>query len=173
MGKRSEFKRVERDYYPTPITAVYPLIQHLPDFGVYAEPCAGDGRLIEHIKSLTKLSCKIATDIAPQSVWITPQDAFAADFSKVDFVITNPPWDRQFLHGFIEYSARQVPTWLLFDADWMHTRQSAELMKRYCSKVISVGRVKWIEGSKNTGKDNCAWYLFKKNHIGATQFIGR
>ena len=173
MGKRSDFERVERDYYPTPISAVYPLVQYLPDHGVYAEPCAGDGRLIEHIKSLTNLSCKIATDIEPQSVWITPQDAFAADFSKVDFVITNPPWERRFLHGFIEYSAAQAPTWLLFDADWMHTKQSAALMEQYCSKVVSVGRVKWIEGSKGTGKDNCAWYLFDQRHCGATQFFGR
>ena len=173
MGKRSNFERVERDYYPTPISAVYPLVEHLPASGSYSEPCAGDGRLVEHIKSLSNLLCANATDIEPRNVWIDRKDAFDLDFSGVDFVITNPPWDRQFLHPFIEHCAAQVPTWLLFDADWMHTKQSAPLMMRYCSKIISVGRVKWIEGSKNTGKDNCAWYLFTNNHIGATEFIGR
>jgi hypothetical protein len=44
----------------------------------------------------------------------------------------------------------------------MHTKQSSTLIT-YCSKIVSVGRVKWIEGSKNTGKDNCAWYLFDIN----------
>jgi len=31
MGKRSDFERVERDFYPTPLDAVKPLIPHLPD----------------------------------------------------------------------------------------------------------------------------------------------
>ena len=30
MGKRSDFERVERDFYPTPCKAVEPLVQHLP-----------------------------------------------------------------------------------------------------------------------------------------------
>lgn len=27
-------------------------------------------------------------------------------------------------------------------------------------KIVSVGRVKWIEDSPHTGKDDCAWYMF-------------
>ena len=49
MGKRSDFERVPRDYYPTPFEAVRPLVPHLPDKGLFGEPCAGDGRLIRHI----------------------------------------------------------------------------------------------------------------------------
>ena len=63
-------------------------------------------------------------------------------------------------------------TWLLFDADWMQTKQSAILMT-YCAKVVSVGRVKWIAGSKGVGKDNCCWYLFNQEHRGPTEFYGR
>ena len=54
------------------------------------------------------------------------------------------------------------PTWLLFDADWAHTKQARPYLK-YCDKIVSVGRVKWIPDSKMTGKDNCAWYLFLKD----------
>ena len=43
----------------------------------------------------------------------------------------------------------------------------------YCSKIVSVGRVKWIEGSKGVGKDNCAWYLFDAMKRGPTEFYGR
>ena len=45
MGKRSNFERIERDYYPTPYEAVLPLIPHLKRHGIetFAEPCAGDG----------------------------------------------------------------------------------------------------------------------------------
>jgi hypothetical protein len=65
-----------------------------------------------------------------------------------------------------------APTWLLFDADWMHTRQSAPFMPRL-RKIVSVGRVKWIPDSKMTGKDNCAWYLFDKPSDEPAVFFGR
>jgi hypothetical protein len=80
----------------------------------------------------------------------------------------------------IEHFSAMRPTWLLFDADWMHTLQSAPYMK-WCRKIVSVGRVKWIPDSTMTGKDNCAWYLFDQSSIrgfsqetyGPTEFIGR
>ncbi len=49
MGKRSDFERVPRDFYPTPYEAVVPLLAHLPENCSYAEPCAGDGALIKHL----------------------------------------------------------------------------------------------------------------------------
>ena len=51
MGKRSEFERIPRDFYPTPYSAVEPLIAHLPEWYTFMEPCAGDGRLIDHLES--------------------------------------------------------------------------------------------------------------------------
>jgi hypothetical protein len=40
--------------------------------------------------------------------------------------------------------------------------------------IVSIGRVRWIEGSKNDGKDNCAWYLFDRPRLDmATEFVGR
>ena len=30
MGKRSNFERIERDFYPTPEEALIPLLPHLP-----------------------------------------------------------------------------------------------------------------------------------------------
>lgn len=177
MGKRSDFARVPRDYYPTPIDAVEPLIDHLPYAFDFAEPCAGDGRLVKHIDKLTDGhgECIFACDIDPQADGIVQADALNLTFGEygvVDYCITNPPWDRKFLHPFIEHWLNISPTWLLFDADWMHTKQSAMYMT-YCTKVVSVGRVKWIEGSKNTGKDNCCWYLFDAFDMRPTEFYGR
>jgi hypothetical protein len=168
MSKRSNFARVERDYYPTPYEAVIPLLNHLPATFNFIEPCAGDGRLIKHIGA----NCIDAYDIEPQHADIRVGDVFDTPNIKPDLFITNPPWDRKVLHLVIEHLSSIAPTWLLFDADWMHTKQSSELIKQ-CVKIVSVGRVKWIEGSKMTGKDNCAWYLFDANFNGKSQFIGR
>lgn len=176
MGKRSDFKRVPRDYYPTPIEAVEPLIDHLPYGGFdFIEPCAGDGRLVRHLEELTdgQATCLFMSDLVPRHEDVYQNDALELYFPEgvTDYVITNPPWDRKFLHPFIDKYLDIAPTWLLFDADWMHTKQSAALMS-YCRKVVSVGRVKWIEGSRSTGKDNCCWYLFDTGS-GPTEFYGR
>jgi hypothetical protein len=39
--------------------------------------------------------------------------------------------------------------------------------------ALCVGRVKWIEDSPFTGKDNCAWHLFDASIDAPAQFIGR
>jgi hypothetical protein len=175
MGKRSNFERNPRDYYRTPYEAVEPLFPHIQQGSKYCEPCAGDGRLIQHLRS-NYVDCVYACDIEPQGYGIEKMDALGVvPYQSCKYVITNPPWDRKFLHQFINHLMEQdVTAWLLFDADWMHTKQSAEYMK-YCSKIVSVGRVKWIPDSKMTGKDNCAWYKFSpdQQYSGQTLFFGR
>ena len=169
MGKRSNFERNPRDFYPTPKEAVIPLLPHLPEKGLFAEPCAGDGRLIEHIEELTSLSGYWMTDIEPHADFIGNGDALTDKIVGCDICITNPPWDRKILHPLIENLSNQLPTWLLFDADWMHTKQSVPYIKM-CSKIVSVGRIKWF--GNMTGKDNCAWYLFDRK-ANNTIFYGR
>ena len=170
MGKRSDFERKPRDFYPTPMEAVKPLLEHLPKDFTFAEPCAGNGALIEHLE--TKGICMWASDIEPQTEGIFKYDYSSVGFIELaesEYVITNPPWDRKILHPMIEYFAPRIQTWLLFDADWMHTKQSVPYMKM-CSKIVSVGRIKWF--GNMTGKDNCAWYLFDRK-VNNTIFYGR
>ena len=42
---------------------VKPLIPHLPKTGLFAEPCAGDGRLIRHIEQLSGMLGYWMTDM--------------------------------------------------------------------------------------------------------------
>ena len=174
MGKRSDFARIPRDFYPTPIAAVLPLLPHLPDEFSYWEPCAGDGALINHLADHKKVSYCAASDIEPRCL-IPKADALEqqpTSRTSVDYIITNPPWDRKILHPMIAHFSAMRPTWLLFDADWIHTRQSAPYMP-WLRKIVSVGRVKWIPDSKMTGKDNCSWHLFDQRTDGPTEFVGR
>jgi len=172
MGKRSDFVRIARDYYPTPVNAVLPLLPHLTEGTKFAEPCAGDSRLVKHLESFGH-KCVMAIDIEPQDESVDQLDIFDLQWtSGADMFITNPPWDRKILHPLIIHLSDIAPTWLLFDADWVHTKQSAEYMPRL-KKIVSIGRVKWIEDSKMTGKDNCAWHLFDVNNKEETKFYGR
>ena len=52
MGKRSTFKRAKGDRYLTPWAPVADLAPHLPARFRFAEPCAADGRLIDHLRRL-------------------------------------------------------------------------------------------------------------------------
>jgi hypothetical protein len=176
MGKRSSFDRRERDFYPTPVEAVAPLLPHLKHGDMFVEPCAGDGALVRHLEG-AGLSCKWAADIEPRADWISREDALADAFwphcdASVEYIITNPPWSRDVLHPLIELFSNQKPTWLLFDADWAHTRQAAPFASRL-RRIVSVGRVKWIADSPFTGKDNCAWYLFDRPSSADVRFFMR
>jgi hypothetical protein len=171
MGKRSDFERVPRDFYQTPREAVVPLLPHLPPGTRYIEPCAGDGALLTPLQEAGH-NCIGCYDIQSNWTWVETADARNATYPYARMFITNPPWSRDVLHPIIENLSRQRPTWLLFDADWMHTRQSAPFMP-YLQKIVSVGRVKWIKDSPFTGKDNCCWYLFDQSRQAPAQFIGR
>jgi hypothetical protein len=172
MGKRSNFTRAPRDFYPTPAAAVRPLLAHLPPMTRFAEPCAGDGTLINHLAEAGH-ECVWASDIEPQREDIEKRDVMNIEDTKfADTFITNPPWSRGVLHALITHLSDLAPTWLLLDADWKHTRQAAPFMPRL-RRIVSVGRVKWIEGSKHTGKENCAWHLFDRPRNAAPLFFGR
>jgi len=163
MGKRSDFKRRPMDFYATPEEAVLPLLPYLPANTKFCEPCAGEGHLIRHLEKHGH-QCASAFDINPESIYPELDATFLMPnhLAGATHIITNPPWSRPILHPMIWRFANLTPTWLLFDADWMFTKQSTPFMY-YCRMIVAVGRVKWIEGSKNTGKDNCAWYLFGPN----------
>ena len=175
MGKRSTFERRPQDAYDTPPEAVEPLIPHLPKKTFWFwEPCAGKGDLAVALTEKTE-GTYTCTDIAPRSDFVFQQDALRRLIwhgPGPDLIITNPPWTREILHPMIEHFSDMRPTWLLFDADWMHTRQSTPYLPRL-RKIVSVGRVKWIPDSPHTGKDNCAWYLFTRPSNEPTQFFGR
>jgi len=174
MGKRSNFERKPRDFYPTPYKAVVPLLRHLRFDTVFVEPCAGDGALIDHLKQHNH-ECRFASDIKPARYDImkmdyTDIDRYIKDPS-INTIITNPPWSRPILHDMIVKFSDQKNTWLLFDSDWAHTMQSIPFMDR-CISIVSVGRVMWFDNT--TGKDNCSWYQFSKpSPLNITKFYGR
>lgn len=174
-------ERRARDFYPTiDPRAVAKLVPHLSPGLRYVEPCAGGGHLIDQL-AVHGMVCTLAMDLEPQRDDVMRGDALEITGAarcgqtgqKMPF-ITNPPWDRQILHALIDHLASIAPTWLLFDAAWKETAQAARFGD-ICVKIISVGRLKWIEGSKHNSTDDCSWYLFDANRPeaerGQTQYV--
>lgn len=169
MGKRSSFARIDRDAYQTiDPRAGAMLIPHLRGIRTFAEPCAGEGYLVGQLQA-AGLVCTYEGDIA------SGLDALVHPFDQdatFDAIITNPPWRRDVMHAMILRFQAMAPTWLLFDADWAHTKQSGPFIDQ-CSHIVSVGRLKWMPGTKMTGKENAAWHRFHAQHVGGPKFIGR
>lgn len=168
MGKRSNFKRRKCDAYPTiDSRAVRALWPHLAGVLSFAEPCAGEGRLVQQLVA-AGLVCVHQSDLERDGVDALQLD----DFADPDVIITNTPWTRSILHAMIRHFQCFVPTWLLFDADWAFNEQATPYLDS-CSDIVAVGRLKWVEGSAYTGKDNVAWYRFWHLHSGGPRFHNR
>lgn len=174
LGKR-KFKRVSKDFYPTPLKALEPLLPFLEKNLKYCEPCAGAYDLVNNLQQLRPdIECKYAFDIFPQHNNIIQKSALFIkdeDIGDIDCFITNPPFKWEMFEPIAEHLISLRPTWFLIPADYMHNKRMSKLMER-CKLVVSVGRIKWFEGSKATSTDNFCWYLFDK-FITDTKFIAR
>ena len=157
MGKRSNFERNPRDFYPTPAAAVAPLIPYLRSVGSFGEPCAGDGTW-SGTWSPTGCAASTRATLQPARTRSTLEQ-----YGNADAVITNPLWSRKLLHPLIEHFQRIASTWLLLDQDWAGTKQAAPYLMS-CSDILPIGRQIWIPGTTMHGKDNAAWYRFDARH---------
>lgn len=183
MGKYSDNERNDRDYYPTPIKGVQPLFKHLKPNSSFIEPCWGDGRLVDHIEENTDATCVYGSDVDPQfklnsrNEPITPTNysvgthsaldpilSEIADRTQADYFITNPPWLNSKASGYllntlINSLSSIRPTWLLLKGAYLFNQRSAQSIS-VCKEIVPIGRLKWIENSEHSGKEDCAWFLF-------------
>lgn len=178
MSKRTPgLEGRDRDYWPTiDPRAVRALVPHVAEGLQFVEPCAGGGHLIDMLEA-AGLKCAFASDLEPQRDGIHAMDYREIRTTRGLSVITNPPWSRPILHEIIAHFGPIAPTWLLFDADWMHTQQASRF-EALLTDIVSVGRLRWLEeghpGDKgNDPFDNCAWYRFGSDKFGATRFWPR
>jgi len=177
MSKRQGGRaKSANDFYPTPASAVLPLIPFLRPGLRYFEPCAGAGDLIKHLAA-HKIHCVGACDIEPRGDFIARQSCLELTsndlppYAGVAF-ITNPPHTHEWLAPIIEHLRKLRPTWLLLPLDWFATRQASPHLI-HCSHIVAIGRMKIFTGSESTGFDNFAWARFQRDHPGDTVFHGR
>ncbi len=173
MGRRSSFDKIPKDLYRTiDKRAVDALLPHLKPRTRFAEPCVGHFDLVRQLQEaghflywasdIQKFEPQVKVSGCTVSVQYEVCDALilTTPLQMADCIITNPPWSRDVLHPMISHFVKNSKfTWLLFDAAWAYTKQSRELMK-YCTDIVPVGRLNWIEGTKMQGKDDCSWYRF-------------
>ena len=176
MGKRSNFKRRERDYYPTPFDAVRPLVPHLPPHANWIEPMAGAGHLYTSLMLLWPGGrCVGCYDIEPQAGFVWQRDVWEIR-EHPELFITNPMFPLPGQRGeptisVIQLLASMAPTWLLLPSDFAFNDYFRKVAS-FCQKIVAIGRVSWMNNGKG-GQENYAWYLFCSERQPPTEFVGR
>lgn len=180
MGKRSNFVRVDRDFYRTPEKAVLPLLPHLPSQFTFAEPFCGELDLVDAITKLSGGRAGWISDIENRTdlsiVTCDAMNVTEENLAQCGLVISNSAWPARFgrgepVLGYIRHFSAIKPTWLLLSSDFAHNLYFGKVSD-WCVKIVSVGRVSWMQNGV-AGVDNAAWYLFDQNHVGETEFVGR
>ena len=167
MTKFKSFEAQPRDLWRTTDPNAFAPLAPFIKGKSYAEPCYGDGDLVDGLKSFSQ--CKWASDIEPQRSGIPIKDASSLteeDLRNIDFIISNPPFSWHMLQPLLDHLPTLRPTFLLLPADFMHNKQSRPYMER-CSNIISVGRLFFHKAGENPmvtkysrGTANNAWYCF-------------
>jgi hypothetical protein len=195
MGLYSDFERNERDWYPTPLAATVPLFPHLKGIVNYMEPFAGDGKLVDNLSHCpTKLNCRYIFDIEPQREDvnkidlndITEHQLLGVSINlAIDAVITNPPWvntsgsDYQLTRFCNKLCSMGKPVIMLLKSAYINNvwfwnnSAGGRTMGDMCYQVLPIGRVKWIEDSAASGKEDCSWYFFKDNNENLPKVLPR
>jgi hypothetical protein len=174
MGKYGGegYEKVPKDRYITPRTGVERLAEYFDLEGVtYVEPCFANGNLSRWLSEFGAREI-YRSGLEPEvenvdlcDVLSDGQQRWAEFGKKADCILTNPPWSRNLLHPMIELFSDVAPTLLLFDANWINTKQARPFQDRLVA-VFPAGRHRWFagqEGDKGLApKEDTSWYLFDK-----------
>ncbi len=86
--------RKPNDFYPTPMSVVFKMLDELRWSGCVWEPCAGDDRLVNELRARNFVV--VSGDIS------TGEDFFKFEAAPVTTLITNPPFAR--IRPFIDHA---------------------------------------------------------------------
>ena len=162
--RKSGYKRIKDDNYPTPSWVTQAVIPHLPKPPCLIwEPAAGSGKIVN---VLTAAGYTVdATDI---------RIASGLDFLDVpkgkccDVILTNPPYS--LAEEFILHALALAPyVAMLLRTDFDHAKTRYNLFANcsaFAKKVVLTKRIRWIEGSTGSPSYNHAWYLWDKANRG-------
>lgn len=167
MSKRSPgHPQKHFGFWPTPRTAIAPLVPYLPKLCTYGDPCAGDLALVDGLRDLLPtIRCTWASDIISRIPGVEQLDALTIEVQEniPALWITNHPWPMGGKRGdpalsIIHHLCQLTPMWALLPWDFAANDYFRHVAP-WCAEIVPIGRVSWL-GNGTPGKDNCAWYRF-------------
>jgi hypothetical protein len=171
--------RVQHDSYPTPAWAVHRLLEVCPlPPGVWLEPCAGDGAIIEAVNTSAHYGVSPLTRDVPCIDWFAHElreecrkplsdliwrdrvsigSYLAVDLSGADVIITNPPFALSF--EIAQKAVREAPVVaLLLRLNWLASSERAPwLMQHTPSVYVLPDRPAFVASIACSNRKLCGW----------------
>ena len=160
MSKRTKTSSAlnnPQNFWVTPVGPIHKLARHLPFGLIFDEPCAGDGAILRGLAPFG-IICGAAHDMTPRAEGIVPGDATRLPLSGRP-IITNPPYGWPLLKPLLDHWVGRAECWLLLPWD-MPCNVRMSPYAAHIDRILPLGRVKWIVGSKSTGMENSGWFHF-------------
>jgi hypothetical protein len=163
MRARKKEDKEEYEFYPTPIDAIELARPLLDQSKNWWEPCAGDGRILNHFDNVI-----IGTDINPRSKEIQKGDFMVMDKPKnVEGIITNPPFTLGYELIKKALYEWKIPALLLLRVEYIAAKVRQDVVKYMTDMHIVSDLIKFqtISGRivNGNGTGRCAWMLFDPN----------
>ena len=157
---RNKHNKEEYEYYPTPTEAIELARPLLDQNKKWWEPCAGDGRILEHFDNVV-----IGTDIKPRSSKVQEDNFMTMDKpNMIEGIITNPPFTLGY--DLIKKSLYEwkIPALLLLRVEYIAAKSRQDVVKNMTDMHIVSDLIKFktISGRivNGNGTGRCAWMLF-------------
>ena len=163
------------DFYPTPSSAIKPLLEKMNFHGVHIyEPCAGDGAIVKEIKNMfpdahvsaneldTNHEANLSLSGADRITWtnfLTTKD------NGADIIITNPPFSlaQEFLeYTFENYSAPTVI--MLLRLNFLASQKRHDFWKKYPPTHLYVLSKRPSFTGSGTDSQDYAWFVWERKN---------
>lgn len=121
-------KRIESDFYPTPIKSFNPLLPYLPKDKLIWEPAKGDGRLV---RRMDEFGLKAdGTDLSLGNDFLKAVGPF-------DCIVTNPPFS--IAKSFVTHSLKIAEeTFMLLRLNFLGAKERKEWWKKHEPNALFV-----------------------------------
>ncbi len=184
------------EFYPTPRDAIVPLMETslvtLPG-GVWIEPCAGSGAIVETVnyfrsdvrwrlfeidprfeQTLCRITRHEIDRLAPIGDFLKMAVPWPGPWSKADVLIMNPPFN--LTTQFVE-AAFQCAGWvvMLQRSNWFGSKKRAPWFREHCPDLYTLPKRPSFTGS---GTDSCeyGWFVWppdgKNRRTGTMGMLG-
>jgi hypothetical protein len=161
-------KRRERDHYPTPFWVAKAILPQLPRAGLWLDPAAGEGNLLEVLQRTGRKACGIELD--PERHLAARQsgfecdclDALECDWGMPDVVFMNPPYS--LAQEFVEKAIAEVvpggTVAALLGLGFLASEKRTEFHRRYPCDVYVLNRRPSFTGDGGTDRVDAFWGLW-------------
>jgi hypothetical protein len=167
----SEYKRVERDDYPTPAWATYAIVPYLRSRGISIVYECAPGPERKMVRALQSAGLDVRYARSPKFDFIK----LKALPEGIQAALTNPPFSRE--EEFIEHALQLteprrglVCMFLNNQDDYAVTRRRLFERPQFAHQIKIMKRVDFFDpppGEKKvSGKENFAWYVWDWEHAG-------